>query len=103
MDKKLLALQHENQGLRDAITARSEGVARSVDSEIIECFVNIEHEASNDSYKELCIALSKKLVHEQVQRLKTQEQGALMIEQDDKMIAALEEKIQFLKNESEDY
>ena len=50
-----------------------------IDSQIVYLFQEVEARNTPELQKQLCIALAKKLVHEQQQRLKTEEQATKMI------------------------
>ena len=61
-----------------------------IDSKLQEILSEIK---SQDSTKEMIAALSRKLLVEQQQRLRTEEQAANMIIHEEKIITKLEEKI----------
>ena len=66
-----------------------------IDSKLQEILSEIK---SQDSTKEMIAALSRKLLVEQQQRLRTEEQAANMIIHEEKIITKLEEKIKILEN-----
>lgn len=68
-----------------------------IDAQILLLFQLSEIKNEPDINKQLCIALSKKLVHEQQQRFKTEEQAQKMIAEEQKLIASLEEKLKTLE------
>lgn len=68
-----------------------------IDNQIGFLFQEVEAKNTPDLQKQLCIALAKKLVHEQQQRLKTEEQATKMISEEEKLIASLEERLKALE------
>ena len=68
-----------------------------IDNQIVYLFQEVETKNTPEVQKLLCIALAKKLVHEQQQRLKTEEQATKMISEEEKLIASLEERLKALE------
>lgn len=68
-----------------------------IDKQIVYLFQEVERKSTPELQKQLCIALAKKLVHEQQQRLKTEEQATKMISEEEKLIASLEERLKVLE------
>jgi hypothetical protein len=68
-----------------------------IDKQIVSLFQEVERKPRSDLQRELCVALAKKLVHEQQQRLKTEEQATRMISEEEKLIASLEERLRILE------
>ena len=68
-----------------------------IDKQIVSLFQEVERKPSGGLEKQLCIALAKKLVYEQQQRLKTEEQATKMISEEEKLIASLEERLRTLE------
>ncbi|CAG9326884.1 unnamed protein product [Blepharisma stoltei] len=86
------------QKLNELVPPDNEGdYTNFIDSEILLLFQLCEIKNDPETNKKLCIALSKKLVHEQQQRFKTEEQAQKMIAEDQKLISSLEEKLKMLE------
>jgi len=71
----------------------------SVDFELVEAFNKIEKAETPENYKELLVALMKRLIHERLQRQITEEQTGLMLEHERKSIRVLEDRKQTLIKE----
>lgn len=82
----LPALQdHTIEGKADDI----QNYSATIDFELVEAFSKVEKAETPDNYKELLVALTKRLMHERMQRLLTEKQTGLMIEQERKSIRVL--------------
>ena len=92
MNQKLNTAQLQNEELKQNPINTDVQV---IDSKLQEILSEIK---SQDSTKEIIAALSKKLLVEQQQRLRTEEQAANMIIHEEKIITKLEEKIKILEN-----
>lgn len=73
-------------------TQESEYIDRN-DVQIKHIFSNLEQTSSTEAYRELCIHLAKKMIFERRHRLRTETQAKDMMDQQEKTIANLKEKI----------
>jgi hypothetical protein len=63
------------------------------DVQITQLFNHLEQTSSTEAYRELCLLLSKKLIVERRNRLKAEAQAREMMDQEDKTISNLQEKL----------
>lgn len=73
-------------------TQESEYIDRN-DVQIKHIFSNLEQTSSTEAYRELCIHLAKKMIFERRHRLRTETQAKDMMDQQEKTIANLKDKI----------
>lgn len=73
-------------------TQESEYIDRN-DIQIKHIFSNLEQTSSTEAYRELCIHLAKKMIFERRHRLRTETQARDMMDQQEKTIANLKDKI----------